>query len=491
MDRRAFVGGSSAAVAALALAGQTHETAAQPAPETPAGFTRLRVTEGELTIDGKTGKAYQIQQDGGVAGYTGAKGERFRVALENATRSPVTIHWHGLILPNGQDGVPYVTQPPIAPAGRRLYDFPLVQAGTYWMHSHWSFQEQPMMTAPLVLRDARARDPEEQDVVVMLNDFTTRDPVAILAELQGRGARGGAMRGMPMTARAMGGPDLNDVRYDALLANRRSLSDPEVVRVLPGRTVRLRVIAAGSATNFFVQTGALQAQAVAVDGEEIVPLPGRTFELAIGQRIDLRLQIPRGEGTYPVLFHGEGTRMRAGIVLATPGASIPAVSPLGPTAAGALTNGQEARLRAARPLPARPVDRRLRVALNGDMGRYVWALNGESWPRITPLEVKAGERVEIAFANETGMAHPMHLHGHVFQVTEVGGQRVRGATRDTVLVTPKQTVTVELDAAYPGYWMLHCHILYHAAAGMMTVLHYAGFENRSYDPLASGAEFRR
>jgi FtsP/CotA-like multicopper oxidase with cupredoxin domain len=288
----------------------------------------------------------------------------------------------------------------------------------------------------------------------------------------------------------MGGADLNDVRYDALLANRRSLSDPDVVRVLPGRAVRLRIIAASSATNFFIRTGALRAQAIAVDGEEIVPLPGAMFELALAQRIDLRVQIPRGEGAHPILFQGEGTRMLAGIVLATPGAAIPALSATAPEAAGALTNAQEARLRAAWPLPAKPVDRRLRVTLNGDMGTYVWALNGQSWPKVTPLEVRTGERVEIAFVNETGMAHPMHLHGHVFQVTEIDGRRLRGAKRDTVLVMPRQTVTVQLDAAYPGYWMLHCHILYHSAAGMMTVLRYAGFENRSYDPLASAREFR-
>ncbi len=72
-----------------------------------------------------------------------------------------------------------------SPGERRLYDFPIVQAGTYWMHSHWGFQEQQLMTAPLILRDPSAPDLGEQDVVVMLNDFTTRDPAAILAELRG------------------------------------------------------------------------------------------------------------------------------------------------------------------------------------------------------------------------------------------------------------------------------------------------------------------
>jgi FtsP/CotA-like multicopper oxidase with cupredoxin domain len=85
----------------------------------------------------------------------------------------------------------------------------------------------------------------------------------------------------------------------------------------------------------------------------------------------------------------------------------------------------------------------------------------------------------------------MHLHGHVFQVTEIDGQGFPGATRDTVLVLPRQTVKVQFDAAYPGYWMLHCHILYHQAAGMMTVLKYEGFEDSNYNPLASRAEYAR
>jgi FtsP/CotA-like multicopper oxidase with cupredoxin domain len=99
--------------------------------------------------------------------------------------------------------------------------------------------------------------------------------------------------------------------------------------------------------------------------------------------------------------------------------------------------------------------------------------------------------VELVFSNQTGMSHPMHLHGHAFQVTEIDGTPFSGATRDTVLVTPRQTVKVQFDAAYPGYWMLHCHILYHQAAGMMSVLKYQGFEDPNYNPLASRAEYAR
>ena len=158
-----------------------------------------------------------------------------------------------------------------------------------------------------------------------------------------------------------------------------------------------------------------------MDGEDIVPLPGTRFELGVAQRIDLRVRIPSGQTAYPITAQAEGTDMLAGVVLATAGAAVPALSARAPKPAGALTNRQESRLRSLRPLAAKPVDHRLSVTLGGDMAAYVWSLNGQVWPKITPLEVKQGERVELTFVNQTMMTHPMHLHGHVFQVTEVGG----------------------------------------------------------------------
>jgi FtsP/CotA-like multicopper oxidase with cupredoxin domain len=501
MNRRGFL---TSAVSGLSLAsvGRARFARAQAAGPPPPGYVRLRVVQSELTIDGKTAKVYRIEHDDGTLGWSGTRGDRFRVAVDNTVADPFSIHWHGIVLPDGQDGVPYVTQPPIKPGERRLYDFPLVQAGTYWMHSHFGLQEQSMLTAPLIIRE-RGAAPETTEIVVMLNDFTTGEPTAILADLRAGSTAGTKMGadGMktsegstktdrPGTKMAMK-RDLADVRYDALLANRRPLSDPGITRVTPGQTVRLRIINMTSGSNVFLSTGRLAAEAIAVDGEDIVPLSGTRFELGVAQRIDLRVRIPRGQGAYPIIAQAEGTDLRAGVVLVTAGAPVPALSARAPKPAGALTNGQESRLRSLRPLVGKPVDHRLSVTLGGDMAAYVWSLNGQVWPKITPLEVKQGERVELGFVNQTMMAHPMHLHGHVFQVTEVAGARLRGAKRDTVLVSPRQTVKVEFDALYPGYWVIHCHLLYHQAAGMMTVLHYQGFTNASYDPLASAAEFPR
>jgi FtsP/CotA-like multicopper oxidase with cupredoxin domain len=108
------------------------------------------------------------------------------------------------------------------------------------------------------------------------------------------------------------------------------------------------------------------------------------------------------------------------------------------------------------------------------MTPYKWSLNGEYWPDITPLMLTKGQRVEIELVKNSMMAHPIHLHGHTFQVTAVNGKRGNGAVRDTVIVTPMGRVRLAFDANNPGRRALHCHKLYHMMTGMMTEFRYLG-----------------
>ena len=126
------------------------------------------------------------------------------------------------------------------------------------------------------------------------------------------------------------------------------------------------------------------------------------------------------------------------------------------------------------PLSPKAPDRIHRIDLTGSMKDYVWGLNGVTYDKAKPFVVAQGERVELILTNKTMMSHPMHLHGHFFQVTAVNGQRFPGAIRDTVLVPPKASVTVAFDADNPGKWLFHCHILYHQASGMMGLIQYQG-----------------
>lgn len=115
-----------------------------------------------------------------------------------------------------------------------------------------------------------------------------------------------------------------------------------------------------------------------------------------------------------------------------------------------------------------------RVILSGAMVPYASSPNGEYWPNVTPLMSAPGQRVTIEMLNHSMMAHPMHLHGHAFQVIAINGAALAGAVRDTVLVPPMDSVTIAFDANNPGRWAFHCHNLYHMATGMMTEVRYPG-----------------
>ena len=180
-----------------------------------------------------------------------------------------------------------------------------------------------------------------------------------------------------------------------------------------------------------------------------------------------------GPGAYPVLAQLEGERSRTGIILDAGGAPVARVADAAEAPSAALTLDLERTLRAKKPLPERKADRVHTLNLTGEMAGYVWSINNVPWNKdVAPLPVAEGERVELVFVNQTPMPHPMHLHGHEFQVVEIDGQRFPGAVRDTVLVTPGRRVVVAFDANNPGWWALHCHLLYHLDAGMFTTIKY-------------------
>jgi FtsP/CotA-like multicopper oxidase with cupredoxin domain len=189
----------------------------------------------------------------------------------------------------------------------------------------------------------------------------------------------------------------------------------------------------------------------------------------MGQRLDIEVDLP-GAGAFPILALREGAKERTGLILASPGASVPKLASVGDEAAPAFDPdlAQESSLRAAYPLTVRDTTASQMLMLEGSMQPYVWTLNGQTWANHTPVTAKSGERFELTFHNMSMMGHPMHLHGHSFQVVDTGAGRFAGALRDTVFVPPMARVTVALDAGEAASWMLHCHHMPHLATGMMT-----------------------
>jgi FtsP/CotA-like multicopper oxidase with cupredoxin domain len=482
------------ATGAAALGGAAFAPAVRAASD--ASAIEIAIATRTIDVKGKAAKVFGLLQPNGAHGLVMNAGERFRVRLSNAVQESALIHWHGLTPPSDQDGVPGVTQPPLAPGERHDYDFAVALPGTNWMHSHHVLQEQSLMAAPLIVRDPKDAALDEQEVVILLHDFTFQVPDEILSNLSkgmshDRGATAGgaadphaghnmsnmagADSGMDMSQMPPDGMgmDLNDVSYDAFLANDRTLDDPEVVRVDKGQRVRLRIINAASATNFMIELGPLSGSLTDVDGRPIVPVIGSRFALAVAQRADVRVTLPAGDGAWPVLFQREGDTALTGIMLATKGGAVAKVADQAPHAIGAIERTAPMLYQAAEPLPERRANRELSIDLTGSMMTYRWGIEEKAaMAHHAHLAVQEGERVEMTLTNRTEMSHPMHLHGHHFQVVAVNGARVKGAMRDTELVPVGGSVTLAFDAGNPGKWMFHCHNLYHMQSGMMTQVRY-------------------
>jgi FtsP/CotA-like multicopper oxidase with cupredoxin domain len=246
-----------------------------------------------------------------------------------------------------------------------------------------------------------------------------------------------------------------------------------ISRVEKGQRVRLRIINAASASNFLLDLGPLSGSLTDVDGRPIVPVMGSRFPLAMAQRADVRFSLPAEEGAWPVLFQREGDTALTGIILATKSGGIAKVADQAHHPIGAIDRELPMLYRAAEPLPERRADRELAIDLTGTMMTYRWGIEEvAAMVHHAHLAVKEGERVEMTLTNRSEMSHPMHLHGHHFQIVAVNGERVAGAVRDTELVPIGGSVTLAFDAGNPGKWMFHCHNLYHMLSGMMTQVRY-------------------
>src|SRR6266852_297212 len=255
----------------------TRATAA-PEPRT----AKLRLTAGirTLAVNGKPARVFGLIGPNGKPGITLSPGERFHVDLVNRAGASTIIHWHGQLPPWTQDGFPWPQTPPIPAGDTHSYDYAPI-AGTFWMHSHQGMQEQSLMTAPLIVHSAEDMRADRQEVVLMLHDFSFHTPDELLAGLtkskgsQSAMPKSGMGNNMNMGSGSMGAMnmgsgmamDLNDIDYEAFLANDRTLADPEVIRTEPSGRIRLRLINGASATQFWIDLGALNGNVVAVEGK--------------------------------------------------------------------------------------------------------------------------------------------------------------------------------------------------------------------------------
>ena len=415
-------------------------------------------------------------------------GEVVRATLQNRLPDRTTVHWHGLTLRNDADGVPDVTQPSVPAGGQRVYEFTAQHAGTYWFHPHQGVQLDRGLYAPLIVEDPHEPLHYDDEWVVVLDDWldgVTGTPDDVLTELKrGMGnpsAGASSMPGMDMGGMDMGGMDTGthllmgatskllggdagDVKYPYFLLNGRRASAPSTYRGKPGTRLRLRIINAAGDTAFRLALGNHRMTVTHTDGYPVQPFTTDAVLIGMGERYDVLVTLT--DGVFPLVALAEGKNAAAFALVRTGSGRAPTSDVRPPelnghvASAGDLKPTDEVRLADRRP------DRTIRLELTGGMQRYNWAINNKSFNPDTIAPVRSGERVKLDYVNTTEMWHPMHLHGHTFALAGTG------VRKDTAVVLPKQTVSTVLDANNPGIWMIHCHNVYHAEAGMMTLLGY-------------------
>jgi CopA family copper-resistance protein len=271
----------------------------------------LEIASQPVDITGKPTTAMTI--NGSIPGpvLRFQEGDFARIHVSNRMDVETSIHWHGILVPPGMDGVPYISFPPIAPGATFTYEFPIRQSGTYWYHSHTDLQEQRGVYGSIVIEPPAPRFQVDRDYVILLSDWADEDPHQIIRTLK-RGSEwfaiekgsaqsifGAARLGMladyfKRELQRMPAMDIADVAYDRFLANGR----PEIhLDALPGETIRLRIID-GSATSFFhLEFAAGPMQIIAADGIDVEPVEIERFLVGVAETYDVLLQVP-GKGAY-------------------------------------------------------------------------------------------------------------------------------------------------------------------------------------------------
>lgn len=463
-DRRALLIASAAMGLAPTAHAATATTAAESAyvPRPRSSNYRFRVQATPLNPDNK--KAVPgITVDGRYPGpeIRVPAGSALRVEVANAlTDSPTAIHWHGLLVPAGMDGVPDVANYPIASGRVYVYEFPLRQTGTYWYHSHWQLQEQVGLAGALII-EAKDDPRVDHDVVVMLGDWLYESPYAALETLK---------KGPPPgTKMDPSKPDLSDLAYDAFLMNGRGKQDPWTLKAKPGARIRLRIINTGASTYFRVRLDGHPMTITHADGLAVRPVTVDHMLMGMAETYDVQVTLARS-GSYTLhAVAQDGSGQAIGVIHTPDVAPKPNLSM--PNFDGRALALDYRDLRATSPttLPSGP-SRSMELVLGGNMMKYVWTINGEVYPNTAPLLIRRGERVQVNLRNDTSMWHPMHLHGHFFRVLQGAGDYA--PLKHTVNVAPKGTTQIEFIADNPGRWIFHCHNLYHFEAGMARVFEY-------------------
>jgi FtsP/CotA-like multicopper oxidase with cupredoxin domain len=387
-----------------------------------------------LTVAGRSIPGFTVNRTSPGPEIRARQGQLIEVHLHNeSVADGVTLHWHGVDVPNAMDGVAGVTQDAVPIGGEFTYRFVAKQAGTYWYHSH------------------QVSNPQVAGGLLGSLVVTPRSGIAQLVDVSAIAHTYGGVRTVNGKA--------EDLRVPAH----------------PGQRVRVRV------TN--TDNGPMKVWAsdpyrlLATDGTEVhrpTEISGRSVTLTAGGRADLEVQAPS---------NGDAVRVQlskaTAVIIGAPGAEAP-VPPQPTEELDLLSYGTPTSLGFDPTHPARRFDYRIGRRPGFVKGRpgLWWSINGHLFPNVPMYVVRQGDVVAMHITNRSSEVHPMHLHGHHEVVLARNGVAATGSPWwvDSLNVLPGETYDIAFVANNPGIWMDHCHNLKHAAQGMIAHLMYEGFD---------------
>jgi FtsP/CotA-like multicopper oxidase with cupredoxin domain len=390
------------------------------------------------------------------------QGERLRIEVENALPADTTVHFHGVRLPNAMDGVPHLTQAPIAGnGGRFVYEFDLPDAGTYWYHPHLGSPEQVGrgLYGALIIEE---REPPEvdRDLVWVLSDWRLDREARIREDFM----------------------SFMDASHAGRIGNTVTVNGAvrETFAVRAGERIRLRLINASNARIYGLNFEGHEPWLIALDGHPIAPRRIERVVLGPAMRAEVIFDCVAAPGSrhrvVDDFYQRRPYRMLDVVYEGAPasrnGFEPPKALAPNPVAAPEIPQAQRHRIVfGGGMMGAMPSQREHR-------GMF-WTVNGKVLPEghhhpLPMLTLERGKSYVMELVNDTSWHHPIHLHGHVFRVLQRNGKAVAGLEwGDTVLIDPDSRAEIAFVADNPGDWMLHCHVLEHQASGMMAVVRVA------------------
>ncbi len=380
-------------------------------------------------------------------------GQTLRVRFTNKLPQETTIHWHGVRVPNAMDGVPNLTQPPVQPGATFVYEFTPKDAGTFWFHPHVRASEQVErgLYGVLIVEDAQP-PPYSREVVWILDDWLLDNKTGqIVGQFNTR----------------------HDLAHDGRWGNAITIngSTQTALRVQPGERIRLRMLNSANGRVFRPDFGDLDARIIAVDGLYLrEPIAAGAFEMTPGNRLDIDIAFDRSPVSPPELwdrfYPSRPNRLASfetdGALVTTPNFDSPAKARVPRWSEGMSVS------------PTHSF--RLDSTVGGPFG-ISWTFDGVAMDsdhkhhHEPSLSLSANRFARLQFVNASARLHPIHMHGMFFRLLARNGEPIdEPFFRDTVLVHPRETIDIGLVPTDPGVWMMHCHILEHAEAGMMTTI---------------------